>query len=232
MKNSRLFAVAALSFLFLLPGVTGCTSIRSTLVDRGPDGKFSGHQLSTKVKGVPVKLKVPTHVEVRIEEVFYVDEGTGQVLFPEKRILEVADPVTIYEYQLFSVDVVRPFAGTLDLFGNGGGYELDPNQQISALGGKVTDSTISEIADVVGSKGFRNLLAGRQSTGTVTSGLLRQSRVVASRRFDIALPDWHLEMNDWVDSYMQHCNTTCPMGVAPCANTGCLVEPLPVVESQ
>ena len=215
---TKVFRVTlALSAIALLLIATGCTSIRSTVVQRGSDGKYSGNHLSTKTKGVPVKVKVPTHVDVNIEEVYYIDDVTGEVLKSEQRILEVSDPKTVYEYQLFTVDVARPLAGSLDLTGTNNGFSFDGNQQITKLGGTIDDSTISETAAILGGEGIRGIL---NSTGTGgKTGLTRQTRVIATKRFDISDLNWHQEMNDWVASYMDSCSGKCPvsLGCTSCA---------------
>ena len=205
------FVISTICLLFF---AVGCTSIRSTVVQRGADGKYTGNHLSTKTTGVPVKLRVPTHVDISIQEVYYVDDKTGEVLDSEQRILEVADPVTVYEYQLFTVDVPRPLAGSLNLTGQENGFTLDDNQQITGLGGTITDNTISQTAAIFGSDSLGGALANLQSTGTGGSeDLTRQERVIATKRFDISVPNWHSEMNAWVESYMGNCTGKCPVAL-------------------
>ena len=196
--------------IILVVSLSGCTSIRSTFVERGADGQFSGDRLATRARGVPIKLKVPTHVEVNIEEVYYIDVANGHVIYPKQRILEVSKPEMVYEYQMFTVDIVRPFSGTLDANGSGNGYLLDENQQLTSLGASVTDNTISSISNIL--KGDAGKLLGpkKTSVGEGGKGLDRKTRVVSTKRFDITLPNWHIEMNDWINGHMQNCSSQCP----------------------
>lgn len=57
----------------------GCTSFKTTIMQRAADSRFYPNFPCAKTQGVPVKLKVPTHVEVRITEAFFVQNSAGAV---------------------------------------------------------------------------------------------------------------------------------------------------------
>ncbi len=216
---NRLFSKFLFFYLIGILMLTGCTSIRSTVVDRDASGNFSGNCLSLHAKGIPVKLKVPTHLEVKIEETYFVDESNGNVLATDKRILNVTTE-TIYSDQLFTIHVVRPFAGTLDLTGTGKGYALTEDGYLQSLGGSITDKTINDVTEVIGGKGFKDLVK-RTSATMGGKGLATQTRTIAVRRFDITECNWHLAMSDWVGQYIHQCTEDCAVEFIPdCSQTG------------
>lgn len=209
MKNKQLFTVCLLAACSVI-SATGCTSIRSTFLGKDVQGKYSGDCEETRACGVPIKLKVPTHVEVSINEVYYIDTASGDVIYPERRILFVSEPEKIYEYQLFTVDIARPFSGTLDMTGANAGYALDENQQLTSLGATTTDNTLSSISKILTED--KGLFGNKTSTGSGGDGLSRQTRVIATKRFDINEFNWHETMNQWVENFMHDCSESCSIG--------------------
>ena len=75
MKSLRLMRMAAAATLGIgLGGATiGCRSAVSTHVI--PDSECGGWT-TKKLRGVPVTVKVPTHLEVRVIEERYLEKGT------------------------------------------------------------------------------------------------------------------------------------------------------------
>ena len=57
---------------------TGCTSFRSTIVNRLSNDSLRPQSETRTARGVPVKLKVPTHMEVRIVETYFLGSLPGQ----------------------------------------------------------------------------------------------------------------------------------------------------------
>ena len=55
----------------------GCTSFKTTVLQRGSDSRFYPNFPCAKTKGIPVKLKVPTHLEVKIVESFFMQDSSG-----------------------------------------------------------------------------------------------------------------------------------------------------------
>lgn len=195
---------------------TGCTSFTSTVVGRSRDAKFSGNLLMMRSKGIPCKFKVPTHVEVTIEETYFLDPKTGDVLVPEKRILDVTTN-PIYSDQLFMVEVIRPFAGTLDMTGKDKGFFFNEKGYLTKIGASIEDKTIRDANEVLASSRFKDLVK-KKSTVTGGEGLTHQTRTVAIKRFNIAECDWHIAMSDWVDQYVNECTKTCVENYCPIAS--------------
>ena len=58
--------------LLIVLVVSGCTSFRTTVLQRGSDHRMYPNVPCAKTKGLPVKLKVPSHVEVTVKESFFI----------------------------------------------------------------------------------------------------------------------------------------------------------------
>ncbi len=50
----------------------GCASFKTTIMQRSCDNRFYENYPCSHTKGLPVKLKVPTHVEATVTEVFFI----------------------------------------------------------------------------------------------------------------------------------------------------------------
>ncbi|MCA9131379.1 MAG: hypothetical protein KDB22_30055, partial [Planctomycetales bacterium] len=131
--------------LAIVANTCGCASFTTKLVGRATDGKFSGYCLKTRTKGIPCKFKVPTHVEVTIEETFFLQDDTGHVLEPEQRILNATSQF-VYSDQVFMVEVPRPIAGTLDLTAKDKkGYTFNKEGHLIQIGAAIEDKTIQDV---------------------------------------------------------------------------------------
>lgn len=60
---------------FFLATANGCTSFRSTIANRLSNDTIRPQCETRTTRGVPVKLKVPTHVDVRIVETYFMGPG-------------------------------------------------------------------------------------------------------------------------------------------------------------
>ena len=105
----------------------GCTSMRSTMINRYEDDTFAGnsngdlkrHDMARPFKGVPITIKVPTHVDVKIIETSYLfDNGSGlsefKLMYPHRDV----EIVTIETEKVFTVDFKRPISGSLNYKAN------------------------------------------------------------------------------------------------------------------
>ncbi|MSR57640.1 MAG: hypothetical protein EXS05_08205 [Planctomycetaceae bacterium] len=123
-KSRWCAAVACLTCL-----VGGCTSFSTTMLNRLDDNSFVGNsngephrnESARAYKGIPITLQVPSHVDVYIEETYFLQEAEGSTT--DRTILEEA-PVgrlfgvraeIIKSKKVFLVDFKRPGSGTLDL---------------------------------------------------------------------------------------------------------------------
>ncbi len=202
--------------------MTGCSSFCSSILGRGGDGKFSGRNIVTRSAGIPMKVKVPTHIEAKIVEKFFVDETKGVAVVPENaRILDVQTS-KVYSDQVVMVDIPRPFSGTLDMSSDG--IKLDSDGYLTQIGATFKDTTIKDITKVLESDVTKIIQTeakskvrlddepdeeGEEEDRSNTVVLTPQLRVVAVERFDISNPGWQSAMNDWIERHMGNCNTTC-----------------------
>ena len=61
----------------MLAALTGCTSFRSTLMHRSGDGSLHRDGCLRPLRGIPVKLKVPSHLAVSIVETYQIVPGVS-----------------------------------------------------------------------------------------------------------------------------------------------------------
>ena len=234
----RFFVLVGLLF------VTGCTSFRSTVLHRNDNDSLTPQRCWRSTKGIPVTLKVPSHLEISILEVYQRIPGRiedEQVIPPEvvtltkpgqARLLDVKAELK-YTPKVFTVDFARPLAGTLNLSG-GDAISIDSEQYFAKIKGTVTDATISTIDEIVKSDGLKGLLtnAGSGAAGDASCVLLApdvcntdkiefDQRVVAFQRFDINEPGWEDKVAAFVDHHLNACSV-------PCGAGECYETPAPV----
>ena len=252
MKFGRIEFVSAKQIVFPVVALviiiqTGCTSFRSIIMDRNPDDSLTPQCNLSRTRGIPVKLKVPTHEEVTIYETYFVKSAETknkdvvsppsiQVLSPNgnARLLSVKR-VPIYTEKVFTVDFPRPLAGNLSL-GNGlaansdgvasNGIEFDADQYFKSIRGQVQDKTINTFNKILGgeTEGEENSFIPFNATDN--QQYARRTRVVAFKRFDISEPGWEQEMNAFIDSVIGPCNSPCSGG---CNTPSCSPAPIPIV---
>lgn len=91
--------------LFLI-AASGCTSFRSTIMNRYSNDVLRPQSETRTARGVPVKLKVPTHMEVKIVETYYLGTVTGE---PKKTLALTDKKLRIpAKYDLANPDFVKP----------------------------------------------------------------------------------------------------------------------------
>jgi len=99
------------TLLLLFPLCFGCSSIKTTVYDRLEDDTIVANP-DQHLKGVPVSLKVPTHLELMVEErTFWRVEGTEMIPVTSCRPTRTVSHDIKYTEKIFLVDPVRPAAG-------------------------------------------------------------------------------------------------------------------------
>ncbi len=212
---------------------TGCRSTNSFFMTRfdsdqlaaSSNGHLGIHDNAKPFKGVPITLKVPTHVDITVRETIYLDIKTLDPVITERRSLN-AIATTVYSDKLFSVDPKRAAAGqtdyTLDM--NDKHPEKDQRQYFKSVAQKITDDTIKDVTKALDS--ILPLLAPKKAPGAssfadepiVTGEILEVYRDVAWRRFDISSPDFEEQVRLFVEEHMNSCHSCCLPGselVAP-----------------
>lgn len=219
--------------ILVLSGVslvaTGCTSISSTLLNRTDNDVFVGnsngepnaHCGARPFKGVPITIRVPTHLDVAIKEKLYLRKNKDDKLvrvYTRNRSLYV-EPVVIETDKVFTVDPKRPAAGTLastiewntDKTADGG---EDNSQYFASIVNNIKDETILDVTAALNTVlptlntiAARTANDGQQTASTLKDELIVESRTVAWKRFDLDSYCFEQEVADFVSQHMNCCNT-------------------------
>jgi hypothetical protein len=205
--------------LALLSG--GCVSYRSTIMSRTPDDRM--HRNSNQcTRGVPVTLKIPTHMDVRIEEEYFITQAGDKTAIPQlSRSLRSVAMHKVYTPKVVTVDFVRPGAGTLALAdGQEDGIKMDPEGYFASIQAKIDDQTLTDItaqkdnlAKILGKGSLRSakaVSAGGENIDAGEAGAWQSYKtIIAYKRFDISEPGWEMAMQEFVDQYIQCQNNQC-----------------------
>ncbi|MSR57641.1 MAG: hypothetical protein EXS05_08210 [Planctomycetaceae bacterium] len=204
----------------------GCNSISSTLLNRTEDDTFFGNSngdpcrkcQTRPFKGVPITLRVPTHFDIAIKETILLRADSEKKrltrvstprpqLFVEARIVETD--------KVFTVDVKRPAAGTLDYtmaFGENKDA-LDNSQYFKQIKSKIVDKTINDVNTAL--QTILPLLpkpglASPTAAGDGLSDVMSENRVVAWKRFDLDAPDFEHQVACFLEQHM-NAASGCPV---------------------
>ncbi len=211
--------------LLLLVIATGCQSFSSTSLSRMENNSFSGDSNGLEkrlgktrpFKGVPITLQIPTHVDVFIEEIYYLNLNgiqASECLLDggdSSRLLNVKTEI-IKSDKIFTVDFKRPGSGTLGL-----GLDFNDEQYFNQIDSKLVDTTIKDAAalaaqtiDSVGAIVGRSTSANQPSTEEIAllreKDIVRDTRTVAYMRFDINAVDFELQLEQFVNRHLNSCN--------------------------
>ncbi len=208
-----------LAIMLLLPfSHAGCTSFRTTSLGRLDSDSLFVECFGRKKKGIPVKLKVPTHVVVSVYEQQVLIRGNDGVKLqsfspPQYEV----ESKLAYTDKVFLVDFVRPAGGTLTLGSSSKeGITFDDDQYFKTIQATVEENTMQQIGQALNTiKGTFTSAGKTVSSGVVTPenntlNLKFEKSIIACQRFDMARPDWEHEVNDFVQQYIAECET-CPV---------------------
>lgn len=192
----------------------GCTSFKTMSLGRLDNDSLYPECFGKKKKGIPVKLKVPTHVVVSIYEQQVLVQGSDGVRLqsfspPQYEV----DSVLAYTDKVFLVDFVRPAGGSLTIGENrADGITFDDDQYFKSIKAKVEEQTMAQIGTALGTVSG----ALTSSSGVVKGedqdhpNLKFEKSIIACQRFDLARPHWEHEVNGFVQQYIAGCKT-CPV---------------------
>ena len=183
----------------------GCRSAMSTHVVPDP---VEGGWKTVRMRGIPVTVKMPTHLEVRVIERRYLAPGTFEkfhtALIVEHEIRE--------KDQVFTVDSVRPAAGNLTY-----SAKLE-NANSKQFDSKIEDKTIQDITKLVPK--LPDVLANlkKASAVSLTNGnvpevsesVMRVDSLVAVKVFDVHDPNLSACVQAFLDQYVNACTPPCP----------------------
>ncbi|QDU51438.1 hypothetical protein [Gimesia panareensis] len=198
----------------------GCTSFRTMTLGRLDSDSLFVECFGHKQKGVPVKLKVPTHVVVSIYEQQVLIRGNDGVKLqsfspPQYEV----DSVLSYTDKVFLVDFARPAGGSLTLGSEGNnGITFDNEQYFQTIQAEVKEETMKQVGKALetlqGAFTSADSTSGVVKTENMTSNLSFERSIIACQRFDLARPHWEDEVNCFVEEYLGKCGS-CPGETKP-----------------
>lgn len=187
----------------------GCTSMSSTMLTR--DESNQSWTRKNGLKGVPITLKVPTHVQLTVfERHFLVNDEDGHAhRLKLPFVVRDFSQEFIYSEKIFTVDFKRPAAGTYNLH-----LDLTDDQYIQKLQHDVTDTTIQGVTALVKQLAPSGLAAETVS-GQAEENYAEIQSVVAVRMFEIDAPDFEQQMSAFVNCHLNqaHDAWVAPPGV-------------------
>ncbi len=222
----------ALVLMFLLvPTLSGCVAMKSQMWSRAEDDNLYPDS-EKPIRGLPVMLKVPSHIEVVIRETLYATHEVGAT--PEKsqvKVIKLARPDLEVDAQLkytekmFVVDPVRVASGTGSYgFGfsapdkttpilNANGASNSGHGYLHTLDYKADDKTITTSATLLQSiLSFNTPEAANKKSFVENFGVIEIKRVVAFHRFDLGSPTVDEEIHAFLQEHMNCCNQCNELG--------------------
>lgn len=160
--------------------------------------KFFGQ--TRPYKGVPVTLSVPTHLDVYVEETYFL----GDPNFQTSDVLDEALGGTIRNVRtdvirtkkVFITDFKRPAAGSLDMT-----QTFNDEQYWDSIQSTVNDQTIAESTKLL-STVLKVIPAKATGAGDSPPAYERKTRVVAYQRFDMNDPCFEQQVEEFVNAQL------------------------------
>ena len=194
----------------------GCNSFSTTALDRRENDCLVVNP-DCPMKGIPVTLRVPTHLELKVIETTYWEKqetpGQKATLVPLStcRKTRTVEHEACFTEKVFLVDPKRPVAGTQNF-----GFTFRSNEdsdgpdagkgKLSGVTYRVDDTTIEESANLISNalglvSAFQTSSdPARANTGT----LISTDRIVAYGRFDINASDFEQKVSCFLDTNVNH----------------------------
>jgi len=171
------------------------------------NGERGIHENAKPFKGIPVTMKVPTHLDVKVIETIYLDPATYKPVPTERRNLS-AEAVTVVSDKIFAVDPKKAAAGETNYsFAMKDGYYTQVKQMVN-------DETIKDVNAAL--VNLLPLLAPKPAPKSLTKFEMgspgepeTKTRVVAWKRFDINSVDFEDQVKQFVDHHINNCDSCC-----------------------
>jgi hypothetical protein len=210
--------------LVAAPAFSGCVSSTSYFMHRfdsdamtaNANGRLGVHHDAKPFKGIPVTLKVPTHVDISIRETILMDRTTLEAVPTVRRNLK-ASSEPVYSDKIFSVDPIRAAAGSTNYTITMRDQGADPRdkQYFKSITKKIQDETIKDTNAALNK--ILPLLTPKASAALEIYGdgpsadddLISYERHVAWKRFDINSPDFEHQVQLFVEHHLNACNSCC-----------------------
>ncbi len=197
--------------LFVM-GAVGCSSIKSTMLTRSEDN--TGWCKVRHLQGVPITLKVPTHLRVYVYQQHFLEQANvggvskWQMMKTENPLFDFGTE-TLYTEKIFTTDFKRPGAGAFNLDVN-----MSDDQYIQKIQQDITDETLEQVAAIVeklpglfspapGLPGAKEV-AGNEVTSTEGVTLKRIKSVVAAGLFEVNDPNFELNVQEFICNHLNN----------------------------
>lgn len=214
--------------VLLVISLGGCKSISSTPLNRHDNDSYTRNVDPTRermqarpFKGIPITLKVPTHLEVSIVETYYIynnaksDEPVSLTEFgssPGNRNLSVSANI-VETNKVFTVDFKRPASGSLSY-----NATLGEDQYFDSITNTIVDTTITDVTNAITSiaplLGVGTSAAPEFVGDQIKDNVIVANRVVAFQRFDINACDFEEQVRIFLDQHLNACAPNCGYNVS------------------
>jgi hypothetical protein len=180
----------------------------STMLTRDESNQFWTRKGG--LKGVPITLRVPTHVQLIIFDRHFLYKKPGD---KKSTRIELKYPVRdfaqefVYTEKIFTVDFKRPAAGLYNL-----NLNLTPDQYIQNFQHDVTEQTIQDVTTLIGKLIPADGGLAAVAASAPSENLEEIQSVVAVGMFEIDAPDFELQMSAFIN---RHLNQAHDAWVAP-----------------
>lgn len=205
------------AIIFSLLATSGCSSFRTTTLDRSEHDCLVVNP-TRPLKGIPVALRVPTHLELRVIESSYWEKRNQLGAKPTLVPLSTCRPTRTVTHRIcetekiFLVDPVRPAAGTMNYgftfqsnASTAAGKEAAGKGYLQDVQYKIDDQTIQQSADLLSNSiGLITALQTAAANRALpnNSNLITTERAVAYARFDINSPSFEHEVAVFLDCHV------------------------------
>ncbi|MCG8650021.1 MAG: hypothetical protein MI861_09315 [Pirellulales bacterium] len=190
----------------LLMPAGGCTSFSAVHLHRSESN--TSWQKKRALHGIPVTLKVPTHLKLDVVEnhVLLLDDSQKLVQRTQAPVaLRRVDTSFIETEKIFLVDIKRPGAGELDTT-----IDLDPESQyFKQIKETLTDETITQVGNLVQAiapSGLFGVPTTEDETPSELAKVKLVSNVVASQIFEVDAPDFEIQLMAFLNRHVNCCH--------------------------
>ncbi len=185
---------------------TGCNSIQTTFLQQNECGQLVKNSQHAR-RGVPVMVKVPTHVEVKIiqTDIWRIDsqdKASKKLVHVPEATSRRAEIETVFTEQMFLINPKRPASGTgefaLGLSEDGKGILRSANY-------KAVDTTLKDSANLL-TTAISTLGGVKTSIDRDSARIVSAERTVTYRRFPID-QNTESEIEQLLEQYINRCST-------------------------
>jgi hypothetical protein len=212
----------------------GCNTFRTTSVDRCENDALVVNP-GKPMKGIPVSLRVPSHLELNVIETTYWEKkeipGSKPTLVPLRtcRPTRTLKHNLCYTEKIFLLDPAKPVAGEqkygFSFTSNKEGNEKDAGKgYLDKVTYKIDDKTITETANLVASslKLIDAFAISANQAQLNTGDLISTDRTVAYTRLDINSASFEQEVAEFLDCNINNAMSTCTKCPEVCVGTHCI----------